>query len=46
LVQIGGEGGIIAVDRKGHIAMPYNGDGMHRGFVREGGPRTVAIYEK
>ena len=46
LVQIGGEGGIIAVDRKGHIAMPYNGDGLHRGFVREGGPRTVAIYEK
>jgi beta-aspartyl-peptidase (threonine type) len=46
LVDFGGEGGVIAVDRKGNVAMPYNGDGMHRGMVRENGERSTAIYEK
>jgi beta-aspartyl-peptidase (threonine type) len=32
LVKAGGEGGVIALDRKGNIAMPFNSTGMFRGF--------------
>ena len=32
LVKAGGEGGVIALDRKGNIAMPFNSSGMFRGF--------------
>ena len=44
LVQFGGEGGVIALDRKGNIAMPFNSQGMYRGFVREDGKAVVEIY--
>ena len=29
-----GQGGLIAVDRSGRVAMPFNTDGMKRGVVR------------
>ena len=32
LVKAGGEGGVIALDRKGNIAMPFNSGGMFRGY--------------
>ena len=28
-----GEGGLIAVDKKGNISMPFNTGGMHRGYI-------------
>jgi L-asparaginase / beta-aspartyl-peptidase len=31
--RLGGDGGLIAVDRRGNIAMPYNSAGMHRGSI-------------
>jgi len=43
LVQQGGTGGLIAVDKNGNIAMPYNTKGMFRGFVKEG-ERTEVIF--
>lgn len=43
LVERGGEGGLIAVDRKGNVAMPFNSPGMYRGFARPG-ERQVAIF--
>ena len=33
--MLGGEGGLIAIDNQGHIAMPYNSQGMYRGLVNE-----------
>jgi beta-aspartyl-peptidase (threonine type) len=30
LVKIGGEGGLVAVDTNGRIAMPFNSEGMYR----------------
>jgi beta-aspartyl-peptidase (threonine type) len=39
----GGAGGLIAVDRDGALALPFNGSGMYRGFVREGGAIHTAI---
>ena len=37
-----GNGGLIAVDKKGNIAMPFNSGGMHRGYLyKEKGKETV-----
>ena len=44
LAAIGGYGGVIAVDRKGEIAMPFNSDGMYRGWVDESGELQVRIF--
>ncbi len=45
LVQRGGEGGVIAVDAKGNVSMPFNSEGMYRGFVKADGKPTVLIYK-
>lgn len=34
LAPIGGDGGLIAVDGQGNIALPFNCAGMYRGYVR------------
>ncbi|WP_426749179.1 isoaspartyl peptidase/L-asparaginase family protein [Myxococcus sp. Y35] len=44
LVQAGGEGGVIAMDREGNVAMPFNSSGMYRGYVGEDGQPVVAIF--
>ncbi len=35
LKNLGGEGGLIAVDARGNIAMPFNSEGMYRGMKNE-----------
>lgn len=40
----GGDGGVIALDRQGNIAMPFNTSGMYRGWVRPDGSRGTAIF--
>nr|WP_295925323.1 isoaspartyl peptidase/L-asparaginase [uncultured Dyadobacter sp.] len=45
LVERGGEGGIIAVDRAGNIAMPFNSEGMYRGYIRSDGKSEILIYK-
>jgi beta-aspartyl-peptidase (threonine type) len=44
LKAIGGEGGLIAVDKHGNLSLPFNSAGMYRGFVKEGEEPMVAIY--
>lgn len=44
LVELGGDGGVIAIDRQGNIAMPFNTSGMYRGFIDEQGRAVVMIY--
>jgi beta-aspartyl-peptidase (threonine type) len=44
LVKIGGEGGLIALDAKGNIELPFNSEGMYRASVREDGERFIGIY--
>jgi L-asparaginase / beta-aspartyl-peptidase len=39
-----GSGGLIAVDAKGNISMPFNCDGMYRGQVTEAGTFETFIY--
>ena len=36
LPQLGGDGGLIAVDHNGNITMPFNTAGMYRGYVKDG----------
>lgn len=43
LIQAGGSGGVIAVDRLGNVVMPFNSEGMYRGFARPG-ERVVKIF--
>lgn len=44
LEEMGGEGGVVAVDAQGHIAMPFNSKGMYRAAVGPDGALDVAIY--
>jgi beta-aspartyl-peptidase (threonine type) len=46
LGHIGGSGGLVAVDRDGNIAMPFNCSGMYRGFAGEDGSLHTAIYDE
>jgi L-asparaginase / beta-aspartyl-peptidase len=45
VVVLGGTGGLIAIDRQGNIALPFNTDGMYRGCVKIDGASFVAIYK-
>lgn len=40
----GGIGGIIAVDKNGNIAMPFNSSGMFRGYIKSDGEIKVAMF--
>ena len=35
LTQLGGEGGLIAIDKDGNVNFSYNSEGMYRGFISE-----------
>ncbi|WP_340154534.1 isoaspartyl peptidase/L-asparaginase [uncultured Winogradskyella sp.] len=45
ILEIGGDGGLIAVDTKGNIAMPFNTEGMYRGQKSSNGIDEVSIYK-
>jgi beta-aspartyl-peptidase (threonine type) len=44
LPRIDGRGGLIAVDVHGNVVLPFNTDGMYRGFARVGEATVTAIY--
>jgi beta-aspartyl-peptidase (threonine type) len=46
LVEINGDGGLIAVDIHGNIAMPFNTEGMYRGSKTSSGDKKIAIYRE
>lgn len=46
LLPAGGTGGVIVVDAKGNIAMPYNTQGMYRASVDTDGKVTVSIWDE
>ena len=45
LVQMDGEGGLIAVDGAGNYSMVFNSAGMYRGVKSSDGTNSVAIYK-
>ncbi len=44
LVEAGATGGVVAVDRHGNVAMPFNTTGMYRGYVKSTGEKEIAIF--
>mgnify|MGYP001251367384 CR=1 FL=1 len=45
ILKLGGDGGLIAVDSLGNIAMPFNTEGMYRGLKTSFGQEMIAIYK-
>lgn len=43
--KMGGDGGIITLNKKGEVAMAFNTSGMYRGTVDEDGNISVYIYK-
>lgn len=46
LPALGGDGGLIAVDKNGNIALPFCTEGMYRGYIKEDGKKIVRIYKE
>jgi beta-aspartyl-peptidase (threonine type) len=42
--QLGGDGGVIALDGRGTLATPFNTEGMYRGYVTGDGQLVTKIY--
>lgn len=45
ILEIAGDGGLIAVDTKGNIAMPFNTEGMYRASKTSEGEEVISIYK-
>jgi beta-aspartyl-peptidase (threonine type) len=45
ILEIKGDGGLIAVDTQGNIAMPFNTEGMYRASKSSNGMEEVSIYK-
>jgi beta-aspartyl-peptidase (threonine type) len=41
IARLGGDGGLVAIDRRGNIAMPFNSEGMLRACVKQDGARVI-----
>ncbi len=41
---LGGDGGVVAIDRHGNVAMPFNSAGMYRGFRLSSGTAAIEIF--
>ncbi|MBC7826714.1 MAG: isoaspartyl peptidase/L-asparaginase [Chitinophagaceae bacterium] len=46
LPSMQGDGGLIAVDKNGNIAMPFCTEGMYRGFIDKNGKMEIKIYKE
>ena len=44
LKAVGGDGGLVALDRFGNIAMPFNTAGMYRAYVKPG-EKYIGIFD-
>ena len=45
VAKMGGDGGLIALDKNGNVTMPFNTAGMYRGTVTEDGKIEVLLYQ-
>lgn len=46
LPALGGVGGLIAVDREGNVALPFNSEGMYRAWGYAGDEPSTGIYRE
>jgi beta-aspartyl-peptidase (threonine type) len=45
ITDLGGTGGLIAIDKDGNISLPFNTAGMYRGYVDSTGQAVIEIYK-
>lgn len=45
IAALGGDGGMIVLDKAGEVTMPFNTEGMYRGTITEDGKVEVLIYK-
>jgi beta-aspartyl-peptidase (threonine type) len=45
LPALGGDGGLIAVDKNGNFVISFDTDGMYRGYVKSDGESKIQIYK-
>jgi L-asparaginase / beta-aspartyl-peptidase len=45
LQNLGGDGGVIAIDKFGNIGISFNSDGMYRAYIDASGKPVVQIYK-
>ncbi len=45
ILELKGDGGLIAIDAQGNIAMPFNTEGMYRAFKTSKGEEEIYIYK-
>lgn len=45
LPALGGDGGLIGVDKNGNITMPFCTEGMYRGYIKSSGETEIKIYK-
>lgn len=45
LQNLGGDGGVIAMDKFGNIGISFNSDGMYRAYINSEGKPVVEIYK-
>lgn len=43
--KLGGDGGLIALDKNGNVATPFNTEGMYRGTISADGKIEIEIYK-
>ena len=44
--SIGGDGGMVGIDKNSNISMEFNTPGMYRAFVNKDGEKEILLYEK
>jgi beta-aspartyl-peptidase (threonine type) len=44
LKEMGGSGGLIALDKSGNISLVMNTPGMYRGYIKDNGEATILLY--
>jgi beta-aspartyl-peptidase (threonine type) len=45
LTALGGDGGVIAMDKFGNIGISFNSEGMYRAYIDKDGKPVVEIYK-
>ena len=44
--NIGGDGGMIGIDKNSNVVMDFNTSGMYRAFVNKNGQKQILLYDK
>ena len=45
LTKLGGDGGIVAIDKNGNVSMEFNTAGMYRAHMNAEGELVIKIYK-